>query len=820
MKSLELKKDVYWVGALDPELRIFDIIMYTPYGTTYNSYVVKGSEKTAVIETVKVQFFEQYLERLQSLDVDITKIDYIVVNHTEPDHAGSVAKLLELSKNAKLVGSAPALRFMKKIANREFESITVGDGNSLSLGNKTLKFISAPFLHWPDSIYTYLEEDAVLFTCDSFGSHYCNAEMFNDLNPNEDQYMEALRYYYDCIMGPFKPYVLKAIDKIKDLKIDMICNGHGPILRENPWRIVELYKAWSTPKPLNRDKGKITISYVSAYGYTEQLAQKISEGICSTGDFDISLYDVIYHDKGKIVEEISESDGILFGSPTINGDLLEPIRDILTKLNPLVHGGKVAAGFGSYGWSGEAVPNIENRLKELRMKIQPGLKINFKPSEEDLQKAFEFGVEFGKRVLVKLGKLTTEALPEEAEKKSNSVEALKPQKFIIIGNGAAGYAAAGAIRKNNAAADIKLICAEKELTYYRPQLSEYIAVDNSLKKFYVAPEDWYKDNNIELILGVKASAIDKVKKTVELENGVELSYDRLILANGSSNFIPSIKGTDLEGVYTLKYKADADNIKAAMCYAKNAVVIGGGLLGLEAAWEMKKSGLKVSVVEFIPRLLPKQLDEKGSELFQAIAQDSGIELILGDSVDEIVSDETGRKAKALKLKSGKLIEADLILFSVGIRPNKALAENAGIASNRGVIVNEKMETNTEGVYACGDVAELGGLVYGTWPAAMEMGKIAGKNASGEECYFKYFSSSVMFKALNAEIFSAGTIDFNDCSLKHFAHEQPEKGIYKKLFFKDNLLVGAILMGDIKKAPKVLASMKKGAGENIVDEIFV
>jgi flavorubredoxin len=410
MKSLELKKDIYWVGALDPDLRIFDIIMYTPYGTTYNSYVVKGSEKTAVIETVKEQFFEQYLDRLKSLDVDINNIDYIVVNHTEPDHAGSVAKLLELSKNAKVVGSTPALKFMKKIANREFKSIVANDGDVLSLGNKSLKFISAPFLHWPDSIYTYVEEDSLLFTCDSFGSHYCNPHMFNDLNPNEEQYMEALKYYYDCIMGPFKPYVLKAIDKIKNLKIDMICNGHGPILRDDPWKIVDLYKQWSTPIIREGNTGKVTISYVSAYGYTTQLANKIAEGIHSTGEFDIKLYDVIYHDKDKIVEDISDSDGILFGSPTINGDLLEPIRELLTKLNPLVHGSKVAAGFGSYGWSGEAVPHIENRLKELKMKIQPGLKINFKPSEDDLQKAYDFGVEFGRKILVKQGKLSADEL--------------------------------------------------------------------------------------------------------------------------------------------------------------------------------------------------------------------------------------------------------------------------------------------------------------------------------------------------------------------------------------------------------------------------
>lgn len=185
MKAIEVKKDIYWVGALDPNLRIFDIIMNTPYGTSYNSYVIKGSEKTAIFETAKESFFDEFLERLNSSNVDIKNIDYIVIDHTEPDHSGSISKLLDLAPNAKLVGSTAALRFIKSIINKKFDSIVVKDGDTLDLGNKTLKFISAPFLHWPDSIYTYIPEDNVLITCDSFGAHYCNSNIFNDLNEDE-----------------------------------------------------------------------------------------------------------------------------------------------------------------------------------------------------------------------------------------------------------------------------------------------------------------------------------------------------------------------------------------------------------------------------------------------------------------------------------------------------------------------------------------------------------------------------------------------------------------------------------------------------------
>lgn len=875
MRSLEVKKDIYWVGALDPNLRIFDIIMYTPYGTTYNSYVVKGSEKVAVFETVKVQFFDEYLDRLKSLDVDIHNIDYIVVDHTEPDHAGSVARLLELSPKAQVVGSPAAIQFLKQIANRDVDAITVGDGDSISLGNKTLKFISAPFLHWPDSIYTYVEEDNILFTCDSFGSHYCSYNVFDDLVENQEHYMEALRYYYDCIFGPFKPYVLKAIDKIKDLNIDTICTGHGPILRNDPWKIVNIYKEWSTPAP-KPEVDKITISYVSAYGYTKELAEKIADGIKASGNYDIKMYDVIHHKTEDILKDIGESEGILFGSPTINSDLLEPIRDLLTKLNPIVHGGKVAGAFGSYGWSGEAVPNMERRLKELRMDmLLPSLKVTFKPSEDDLTKAFKFGQSFAEKIQAKKapknigGKKTELKLwkcvicgeifesaeaPEicpvcgaskeqfiEVKSDDTGFRSENEETFVIIGNGASGYYAADAIRKRNSKAKIKIVSKEKALAYYRPQLSDLLTEDIKDSEFYISPEKWYKENNIEQLLGVWIASIETKKNTVVLSDGSEIYYDKLILATGSHNFIPPTKVScesmkdsigdlvltaenysKVAGVFTLRDLEDALKIKEFAKHSKKAVIVGGGLLGLEAAWELKNSGLDVTVVEFSTRLLPRQLDNEGAELFKNIADKSGVKLILGAAASEIVTNsctianETMPKVTHVKLNNGEFLDADLVLFSVGIRANKALAEKAGISCDKGIIVNQSMETNIQNIYAAGDVSELHGIVYGNWPAAIEMGKVAGANACGDKVTFKGFVSSVIFNALNTNIFSAGTINFDDTTLDQLSLKDVRGGNYKKLFFKEGKLVGGILIGDTSKSAKIVTGI---ANEHTMNEII-
>lgn len=844
MKALEVKKDIYWVGSLDPELRVFDVIMYTPYGTTYNSYVVKGSEKTAIFETVKEKTFEQYLERLNSLNINFDEIAYIIVDHTEPDHAGSVAKLLDYAKNAKVVGSAPAIRFLKQIANRPFEEVIVKHNDTLSLGNKTLRFIDAPFLHWPDSIYTYVEEDHVLMTCDSFGSHYCFDEMFNDLIPKEkeNEYLDALKYYYDCIMGPFKPYVIKALDRIKDLQIDTICTGHGPILRSNIEFYRETYRKWSKEIAPVDGKTRVVIPYVSAYGFTEDIANKIAEGIKSKiSDAIIDLYNVIYHKQEEILDKIYWADAVLFGSPTINGDALEPIMELLIKMNPLVHGGKVAAAFGSFGWSGEAVPNIESRLKALRMKlVTPGLKINFKPNEEEFLQAYKFGETVAEKIQENISKgvkplrksnlkiwkcivcgeeFESAKAPEicpacgatqdqfvEVKKEEVEFKQNKKEKYVIIGNGIAGYYAADSIRKRNLDAEIHMLSSEKILTYYKPQLSDYLSAEIADKHFFVSPEEWYDKNNINVSLGVRVENIDKDKKSLKLDNDTELSYDKLILATGASNFIPPIKGFENKGVYTIRDVEDAKRVKEEMKQAKNAVVVGGGLLGLEAAWEMKKSGLNVTVVELVPHLLSLQLDEEASKLFEKTVAESGITALTAEAADEILGEGT---VTGLKLKSGKLIDADLVVFSVGIRPNVNLAKEAGITVNKGIIVNEKMETNIKDIYACGDNAELNGRIYGNWPAASEMGKVAGANAAGDEAQFQDFVNSIVFNAINTQIFTAGDVKAQGDDIEVISSVNTEKRIYKKLFFKNKMLVGGLLMGDNRKSVKLMKSIQSG-----------
>ena len=227
-RVIDIAPDVKWIGILDYDITTFDIVMTTEYGTTYNSFFINASKK-ALIEVAKEKFWDVYFNKIQRV-TDPSEIEYIILDHTEPDHSGSLGRLLELAPDATVVGSGNAIRYLGDIVNKPFKSLTVKDGDTLDLGNKTLRFISAPNLHWPDSIYTWLEEDRILFTCDSFGAHYCSEKLFSELTPD---YLDSFKYYFDVILKPFSKFMLRAIDRIKGLEPVLICPGHGPLHRDN-----------------------------------------------------------------------------------------------------------------------------------------------------------------------------------------------------------------------------------------------------------------------------------------------------------------------------------------------------------------------------------------------------------------------------------------------------------------------------------------------------------------------------------------------------------------------------------------------------------
>lgn len=392
-RIIDITRDVKWIGILDYDIKTFDIVMYTKYGTTYNSYFVNAGKK-ALIEVAKEKFSETYFNKLRSV-TDPAEISYIILDHTEPDHSGSLKKLLEITPSATVVGSGNAIRYLEDMLNMPFKSMAVRDGDTLDLGNKTLRFISAPNLHWPDSMYTYLEEDRILFTCDSFGAHYCSYKMSDALT---DEYLDAFKYYFDVILRPFSRFMVKAIEKIRPLDILFICPGHGPVLSENRGKIVGLTEKYANDylETVNeKARRHILIAYVSAYGYTKMAAEQIASGIHEAGNFATEIIDIEDISTGDLENLVISNDAILVGSPTINQNTLLPVYRLFAVINPLRDRGKLAGVFGSYGWSGDAANIIFETLRNLKLRIfeeTPAFK--FLPSGSKEEALREYGRKF------------------------------------------------------------------------------------------------------------------------------------------------------------------------------------------------------------------------------------------------------------------------------------------------------------------------------------------------------------------------------------------------------------------------------------------
>ena len=403
-EAIQIKKDLYYIGVSDPDIRTFDIIMKTANGTTYNAYLLKTDEGVIIFDTVKEEFQEEFFEKITSV-CSYEDIKYIIMHHLEPDHSGALPKLAKRAPQAKILISPMARPMLKSIAeNEDLDLENVWTNKILEFGGKTIKFLSTPNLHWPETMSSYLVEDKILFSGDVFGSHYFDSRLFDDLVGDFDY---AFKYYYDHIMRPFKTDVLNALRLYEKEEIDMICNLHGPIIREKPEYYLNKYKKWSTRGDRLHGKKIVSIFYVTSYKNTKDMAESIYDGLESNENLIANIYDLTALDEQNMLTILEESTGILIGAPTINGDAPKPVWDLLSCMMLLEKKGKFGGTFGSYGWSGEAVEMINTRLKNLKFRVPLAAeKVKLIPTKMELLGCFDFGFEFGEIVNGKMVEMT------------------------------------------------------------------------------------------------------------------------------------------------------------------------------------------------------------------------------------------------------------------------------------------------------------------------------------------------------------------------------------------------------------------------------
>lgn len=362
---------------------------------------------------------------------------------------------------------------------------------------------------------------------------------------------------------------------------------------------------------------------------------------------------------------------------------------------------------------------------------------------------------------------------------------------VVVGNGVAGVTAARLIKTRNPETRVSIYTDEVHHYYPRPRLYEVLSGTAKPQDVYLFSEEWYKNKGITVHLNQNASSIDVDHRELELENGSRVAYDKLLLATGGHSSIPPITGTEKTGVFTLRTINDALDIKQFTEKTRKAIIIGGGLLGLEFASSLQKLGHHVTVVELSPRLLPKQLDPEGATILKTKLTSRGINIVLGAKTVEILGKKT---VSGIMLECGETISGDLILISAGTQPNTKLALDAGIKVNRGIVVDEQMKTSAKDVYAVGDVAEFKGKIYGIIPAAIEQATIAAANMLGEQIFYAGTIPTNTLKVTDMELSSIGLVNPEDPKYTEIKHTDKTKGIYKKLVLDQNKIVGAILLG--------------------------
>ncbi len=388
----QITDKVSWVGVEDWDLATFHGRELSTYrGSSYNSYLVKD-QKTALIDTVRQPFAAEFLTQLRQ-GIDLSAIDYVICNHSEPDHSGALPALMREIPGKPIYCTAFGAKALQGQYHQDWNYVTVKTGDRLDLGQNQLMFIEAPMLHWPDSMFTYLTGEGILFSNDAFGQHYATEGLYNNLADQIELYGEAIKYYAN-ILTPFSSFVTKKINEILsfNLPLNMICPSHGVIWKDNPGQIVELYLNWAN----NYQENQITLVYDTMWNATLMMAEAIAEGISMADpSVMVRLMNSSIRDKSDIMTEIFRSKAILLGSPTINNGYLYSIAGILEMAKGLKFKNKKAAAFGSYGWSGEAVAQLTQGLKDSGFQVvNDGLRMLWVPDEAGVAACREFGARF------------------------------------------------------------------------------------------------------------------------------------------------------------------------------------------------------------------------------------------------------------------------------------------------------------------------------------------------------------------------------------------------------------------------------------------
>ncbi len=820
----------FWVlTAIDKDLRVFLSDSYTDSGMMFNTYLAESEQEAVLFGAPPAAQIAEWLDQITPY---ITGKHLTYVSFCDSNDTRVLQLLAEHCPQLTVIGTFAALHAM----DDHIDSIR----KIFIRGRKSLQLCGTSFTFEAESagnLCVFCEDKKLVLTGKALGS-YCAAPEILLSAADTNAYQAGAKNYRRDTTGKERLVQLeKILSAARDMDTELICPVHGPVVDCRHEVLYDLYQTKTAPV-----QGPLTIALLYAAGsYTDRLAEKLAEGLTESGAIQVDRIDLSATNRDDVLARTARADAVLLGTPEVKGRAAKAVYDIVTSLSKTDCKGKLAGVF----YSAESQNCDRDSLRDWLVSL--GFDTNTsdffcigKPDEAMLNAAFEHGFAFGcslqripnprKPKLVKClvcgeifdaslgicpvcGVGLDQCIPAEEDAILFTCDTNRD--YLILGGGVAAVSAAEAIRKRDQTGTITILSAEKELPINRPLLTKDLrAAIYQPETMLFHDQQWYDDLNIRMVLGCTVTAIHPEDKAVTADNGETYPYDKLIYALGCECFIPPFKGKDIPGVVAIRHLSDIEELAGYLKKAKHAVVIGGGALGLEAASELHRFGLKITVLESAPQIAARQLDAENAAVFRAAMERMGTPCYEGVTIEEICGDD---HVTGVRLADGRLFAADVVVVSCGTRSTIGLAQQAGIAVDRGVIVNNRMETNLPDIYSCGDCAQLDGMNYQLWQEATDQGRTAGANAVGEPVTYTNHMFGCTLAGFGANMFALGDVGKRD-------------GVpYRKVELKDDVrckretywflgesLTGAVIFNKPEKTDAVSAAV---ASRMRYDELF-
>ena len=826
MRAEQIAQGLYAIWEEDRGIRTFRNNAFTECGMQYMSYLLETEDGWAALGSLPACMTDEWINTVKAVAAD-QPVRWSVLFGVDGDLPAFQA-LRKAWPGIKLFCNENTLHDFTRQGVCCGAAAAVRNTKRLNFGGRTLILHVITDSHQIPSLSVTDLETGSFFNADAFGAD-CAAQACRVSQLKDQQvWLRGAQIYYGEIYGAQRAGAMRqSVEWVRENGIKRICPAFGPVADCELEKLLSIYMQ---PEKKKQGLPRVAVVYANDKG-TDRLAVQIADGLRECGALDVRLVDLLHTGREDALEIVQSADALLLGvSRTPEGEN-KGIWDLLTSLQPEECRGKLAAVFHTDGIDSGIPAHIRARLAALG--FNGNTRDHFtagSPDETEQKAAYEYGFDFSclvrgvpnprKPSLVKClvcGEIFDAALgicpvcgvgldqcvpvpQEEAAFQRDS-----DQRYIIVGGGTAGVSAAEAIRLRDKTGTILLLSAEKELPINRPMLTKNLEeIRSNPDGLAIHDRAWYEEKRIEIHTGTSVRRVDAENRQVITENGECHAYDKLIWAAGAECFVPPFAGGDKAGVLTIRHLKDVQNLLRLLAHGKSAVIIGGGVIGLEVASELVRQGVKVTVLEATPQIIGRQIDAASAEKLKRIMAAMGVQCHEGVQIAEITGDE---RAEGVRLADGRYFSADAVIVSCGNRANVAALQQTGARVNRSIVVNHRMETSLPDVYACGDCAELENVNYQLWQEASAQGKTAGANAAGDRLLYHNEPMGLNLEAFGTALYAIGDPGKKPGSVYETVEIRDRvRGRMETYWYQGERLEGAVLISAPEKTADVFKAV--------------